>query len=105
MLETCISTCSLARVCARHRINNPSPRMRNSYLFKVNLGELPREASIISFINIQDGALPLETGDMALAEVVELFPTILEAIINEIYDVEVPFAHDDSKQFSYCAYC
>ena len=75
------------------------------YLFKVNLGELPREASIISFINIQDGALPLETGDMALAEVVELFPTILEAIINEIYDVEVPFAHDDSKQFSYCAYC
>jgi len=30
MLETCISTCSLARVCARHRINNPSPKMRNT---------------------------------------------------------------------------
>jgi ATP-dependent helicase/nuclease subunit B len=75
------------------------------YLFKVNLGELPREASIISFINIQDGVLPLETGDMALAEVVDLFPSILEAIINQIYDVEVPFLHDDSKQFSYCAYC
>ena len=75
------------------------------YLFKVNLGELPREASIISFINIQDGVLPLETGDMALAEVVDLFPSILEAIINQIYDVEVPFVHDDSKQFSYCAYC
>ena len=75
------------------------------YLFKVNFGELPREASIISFINIQDGVIPLETGDMELAEVVDLFPSILEAIINEIYDTNVPFSHDDSKQFSYCAYC
>jgi len=75
------------------------------YLFKVNFGELPREASIISFINIQDGVIPLDTGDMELEEVVDLFPSILEAIINEIYDTEVPFSHDDSKQFSYCAYC
>jgi len=75
------------------------------YLFKVNFGELPREASIISFINIQDGVLPLETGDMELAEAVDLFPSVIEAIINGIYDTEVPFSHDDSMQFSYCAYC
>ena len=75
------------------------------YLFKVNFGELPREASIISFINIQDGVLPLETGDMELAEAVDLFPSVIEAIINGIYDTEVPFSHDDSVQFSYCAYC
>jgi hypothetical protein len=75
------------------------------YLFKVKFGELPREASIISFINIQDGVLPLETGDMELAEAVDLFPSVIEAIINGIYDTEVPFSHDDSVQFSYCAYC
>lgn len=75
------------------------------YLFRENFGELPREASIISFVNIQDGVLPLETGDMELAEAVDLFPSVIEAIINEIYDTEVPFSHDDSKQFSYCAYC
>lgn len=75
------------------------------YLFRENFGELPREASIISFVNIQDGVLPLETGDMELAEAVDLFPSVIEAIINGIYDTEVPFSHDDSKQFSYCAYC
>jgi hypothetical protein len=30
MLETCISTCSLARFCARHSLNNPSPKIRNT---------------------------------------------------------------------------
>jgi len=75
------------------------------YLFRENFGVLPREASIISFINIQDGVLPLETGNMELAEVVDLFPSILEAIINEVYDPEVPFSHNYDAQFSYCAYC
>jgi hypothetical protein len=30
MLETCVSTCPLARFCARHSINNPLPQMRNT---------------------------------------------------------------------------
>ena len=74
------------------------------YLFKVNLGELPREASIISFINIQDGVLPLDTGDLPLEEAVEMFPQVLESIITSIYDTEIPFKHT-VKEPNYCAYC
>ncbi len=34
MLTTCISTCSLARECDRHRVNRPSIKMRDQKLLK-----------------------------------------------------------------------
>jgi len=74
------------------------------YLYKANFNELPREASIISFINIQDGVLPLDTGDLPLEDAVDMFRQVLESIITSIYDTETPFEHT-VKEPNYCAYC
>jgi len=75
------------------------------YLFKVNFNELPREASIISFININEGVFPLQTGNLSMAEVVDLFPEILQKIMEQMYDTDVDFEHNSKAQFSYCSYC
>ena len=75
------------------------------YLFKVNFNEMPREASIISFININDGVFKLDTANFSLEEVVDLFPEILQQIVEKMYNTEEDFEHDATKQFSFCAYC
>ncbi len=75
------------------------------YLFKVNFNEMPREASIISFININDGVFKLDTANFSLEEVVDLFPEILQEIVEKMYNTEEDFEHDATKQFSFCAYC
>jgi RecB family exonuclease len=75
------------------------------YLFKVNFNEMPREASIISFININDGVFKLDTANFSLEEVVDLFPEILQQIVEKMYNTQEDFEHDATKQFSFCAYC
>jgi ATP-dependent helicase/nuclease subunit B len=75
------------------------------YLFKVNYNEMPREASIISFININDGTFKLNTANLPLEEVVEMFPAILQTILENIYNTDQEFTHDYSNQYSYCSYC
>jgi RecB family exonuclease len=75
------------------------------YLFKVNYNEMPREASIISFINIKDGVFKLDTSTFSLSEVVDLFPEILQKILEKMYNTEEDFEHDASDQYSYCSYC
>ena len=75
------------------------------YLFKSNYHEMPREASIISFININDGVFKLETANYSLEEVVDLFPEILKQILEKMYDPEVNFEHNDTSFVSFCSYC
>ena len=66
---------------------------------------MPREASIISFININDGVFKLETANYSLEEVVDLFPEILKQILEKMYDPEVNFEHNDTSFVSFCSYC
>jgi RecB family exonuclease len=75
------------------------------YLFKSNYHEMPREASIISFINMNDGVFKLETANYSLEEVVDLFPEILKQILEKMYDPEVRFEHNDTSFVSFCSYC
>ncbi len=53
MLETCISTCSLARFCARHSLNNPSPRIRNTRQGRYN-PELKKNCKGYLELDIED---------------------------------------------------
>lgn len=75
------------------------------YLYKANFNILPREASIISFINIHEGVFKLETGNLSLEEVVDLFPEILQKILEQIYDPTLEFEHNSKSFVSFCAYC
>ena len=75
------------------------------YLFKQHYGFVPSESSIISFININSGTISLNTGKLSLEEAVDLFPEVIQQILSEIYDTDVPFTHQQKGQFSYCAYC
>ncbi len=75
------------------------------YLFKANYNELPREASIISFINIKDGVFKLDTGNISIEEAVEMFPEIIQKILEQMYDKSVDFEHNSKSFVSFCAYC
>jgi hypothetical protein len=75
------------------------------YLFKANYNELPREASIISFINIKDGVFKLDTGNFSLEETVEMFPEIIQNILEQMYDKSIDFEHNSKSFVSFCAYC
>ncbi len=75
------------------------------YLFKANYNELPREASIISFINIKDGVFKLDTGNISIEEAVEMFPEIIQKILEQMYDTSVDFEHNSKSFVSFCAYC
>jgi hypothetical protein len=76
------------------------------YLFKKNFNILPKEASIISFININDGVFKLQTGStFSLQEVVDLFPEILQKILEHIHDPTHDFEHNTTPFVSFCAYC
>jgi len=75
-----------------------------AFLYKQKFNELPKEVDIISFINIQNGAFSLETGNVTLEEMVELFPTLLTMILEQIYNPEQNFEHVE-KEYSFCSYC
>ena len=75
------------------------------YLFKQHYGFIPNESSIISFININVGTISLNTGKLSFEKAVDLFPEVIQQILTEIYNTDVPFMHQQNGQFSYCAYC
>jgi hypothetical protein len=75
-----------------------------AFLYKQKFNELPAEVDIISFINIQNGAFSLETGNVTLEEMVELFPKLLTMILEQIYNLEQNFEHVE-KEYSFCSYC
>lgn len=73
-------------------------------LIKENLKTIPNKLEIISFIKYPEGGLSLESPDYTLEEMLNAFPAVLERIVREMYDSNVPFRHKD-KYRSYCQYC
>jgi ATP-dependent helicase/nuclease subunit B len=79
--------------------------MMYAYLYHATSGIVPQEAGIISFINISDGFIPLNTSGLNTAELIEVFPAVVQNILEEMYDREVPFEHTKNDLFSFCMYC
>ena len=63
------------------------------------------EASIISFVSRENKPFALDTGGLPLDELVTDFPVWIGKVLEEVYDEETPFKHNDTQYFSYCDYC
>lgn len=75
-----------------------------AYLYNYNHQRIA-EPSIISFVSGKNKPFTLKTSAFDLPQMIEDYPVYLGKILEEIYDDEVAFTHDSSKQFSYCQYC
>jgi hypothetical protein len=47
----------------------------------------------------------MDTGNFSLEETIELFPEILQKILEQMYDAEIDFEHNSKSFVSFCAYC
>jgi CRISPR/Cas system-associated exonuclease Cas4 (RecB family) len=76
-----------------------------NYLYLKNFGVLPYQAGIYSLINISDGIFPFEGKNKTNEELLELFERFIEQVINEIYNVDQPFVHEQTGMKNWCLYC
>ncbi|MBU2020474.1 MAG: PD-(D/E)XK nuclease family protein [Bacteroidetes bacterium] len=74
------------------------------YLIDSKIGVLPHKLSIISFISYPDEGLNLQVEEGTLKEVFNEFEFALQAMLEKLYDTEIPFSHKVSY-FNYCNYC
>ena len=74
-----------------------------AWLYRQAHGEYP-ESSIISFISGGNEPFTLDTASLDYREVIDNFPTYIGRILEDIYDLDLPFEHTE-QQFSYCNYC
>jgi len=72
-------------------------------LFEKNYNCKPDEASILSLVTSTGYTQKLRKEGGSISEMPALFEQLLEETINEIYDLSVPFEHDDDAK--YCNYC
>lgn len=79
--------------------------MMYSYLYYRTHGVYPSSSGIFSMVRINNGFFKLITGEHSMESLTERFPTWLEGVFEQIYDLETPFEHKMKGQFSYCIYC
>ncbi len=75
-----------------------------AYLYKQKHGIIPT-SSIISFVSKANEPFALNTQKLDLEEVIENFPNYIGRILEDMFDPEVPFAHNKNQFVSYCGYC
>lgn len=76
------------------------------YLYKMKYNVLPDEVGIYSFVKIKSGLFGLNLVNCDLPAYVDLYPKIIAAILESIYDPKQPFEHlQVEEQFNYCSYC
>lgn len=74
------------------------------YLYYKNHQILPKESAIISFVNFRSNPFVFGARDFSNQQIVEIYPKVLQKIMEEIYDASTKFEHIP-KLFSYCDYC
>lgn len=77
--------------------------MLYAYLFHSNEGQWAQPA-IISFVSGNCEPFVLDTKSLTLEEIVEGFPSYVAALLELVYDPNVPFAHTQ-RFMSFCNYC
>ena len=76
-----------------------------NFLYFQKYQVIPADCSIISFVKLEESPFNINLGELDMQTAVENFPEVLRLLLEEIYDVEVPFQHNLNDYFSYCAYC
>jgi hypothetical protein len=75
------------------------------YLFYQNYKIYPQSVTFISFTNIND-VKSIQNDGINFEEMIRLFPEIMQRIVLEIYDSNVPFVHNPTdNQRNYCNFC
>ena len=72
-------------------------------LYQNKYGILPDIAGIYSVINQEKGVSNLKSSKLDLEEIVSLFPSFLEEMIQTLYDPNISIEHDDNAK--YCSFC
>lgn len=76
-----------------------------SYLYRSAFNQLPDEVALHSLIKLKDGIFSLRgKKEETLEEITDAFPQFIEQLLNEMYDVSIPFEHEKAWA-SYCLYC
>lgn len=75
-----------------------------SYLYYDQYGIYPARSSIVPFVNLSEGPFELQLGDISIQKAIELFPTLLTRILEEMYAPEIPFSHT-TNYINFCTYC
>lgn len=78
--------------------------MLYSFLYYKKYHRIPKESAIISLVNLNESPFRMNAKGMEIAKIIELFPTVLGLLLEEIYNPDVPFTHTQ-EHFSYCVYC
>lgn len=74
------------------------------YLFEKEYGRPLDEVGIFSFINTSESPFHLDfRGDISLQEATGMVEELIRAILQDVYDTDVPFRHRPDAQ--YCLYC
>lgn len=74
-----------------------------AWLYRQAHNEYP-ESSIISFISGGNVPFTLDSGTLDYQEVIDNYPMYIGKILEEIYDMDLPFQHTE-QQFTFCTYC
>lgn len=74
-----------------------------SMMFEKKFGFLPSESSVLSLVNIEAGNFKLQSEKLLFHEIVNLFPKLLQQIIDEMYDSDLKIEHNSDAR--YCQFC
>lgn len=74
-----------------------------AYLFERNYGFFPSEKGIYAIQKNRDAFFPLLLKEVSEEEFMEDFRQIIQELLTEIYNVEIPFEHAETAR--YCSYC
>jgi ATP-dependent helicase/nuclease subunit B len=78
--------------------------MTYSYLYFKKHNRIVSESSIVSLVSISESPFVIQAKNLSNARIIELFPTVLGMLLEQMYDPETPFVHKE-EYFSYCQYC
>ena len=78
--------------------------LQYAFLYHQNEGKLA-DPTIISLVSGKSEPFYLDTKAVDIEKAVTAFPEYLQTILEQVYDISIPFQHTNSGFFSYCKYC
>jgi len=76
------------------------------YLYERSTNKLPDTAGVFSMLRINNGLCEMNLADRTIAKMNEIFPSWLEELLTEIYNVDIHFEHKIRyEKINYCLYC
>lgn len=74
------------------------------YLFYKNHGFCPQTVTFVSFVNLKT-VESIHNDNQIFETMVELFPKVMQRIVNDLCNQQEPFIHQEKNGYSYCNFC